>query len=71
MKLHYYADTDSLYIDLKDVPGVDSRELADGLVADFDARGNIVGLDIQQASQRLDLGTLETDSWPAGKLKIA
>ncbi len=71
MKLHYSPDTDSLYIDLKHVPGVDSRELADGVVPDFDEQGHIVGLDIQEASNRLDLSTLETDSLPAVKLKIA
>ena len=64
MKLQYYPDTDSLYIELKPIPGTDSRELADGLVADFDADGNVVGLDIDHASSRLDLATLETRALP-------
>jgi uncharacterized protein YuzE len=65
MKLHYYAETDSLYIDLNSRPSADSREIADGLVIDFDAQGNIVGIDIDRASQKLDLKTLETVSLPA------
>lgn len=65
MKLHYYAETDSLYIDLNSRPSADSREIADGLVIDFDAQGNIVGIDIDHASQKLDLKTLETASLPA------
>jgi len=65
MKLHYYAETDSLYIDLNSRPSADSRESADGLVIDFDAQGNIVGIDIDHASQKLDLETLETVSLPA------
>ncbi|MGD0459416.1 MAG: DUF2283 domain-containing protein [Terriglobia bacterium] len=65
MKLHYYAETDSLYIDLNSRPSADSREIADGLVIDFDAQGNIVGIDIDHASQKLDLETLETVSLPA------
>ncbi len=64
MKLHYYPETDSLYIDLNSRPGADSREIADGLVADFDAQGNIVGIDIEHASQKLDLKTLEAIALP-------
>ncbi len=64
MKLHYYPETDSLYIDLNSRPSADSREIADGLVADFDAEGNIVGIDIEHASQKLDLKTLETVALP-------
>ena len=40
MKLNYYPDTDSLYIDLANRPSADSREVADGIVLDFDAAGN-------------------------------
>ena len=71
MKLQYYPDTDSLYIDLKASPSADSREVADGLVIDLDASGRVVGIDIQHASQVLDLNTLETESLPAVKTKIA
>jgi len=65
MKLHYYAETDSLYIDLNSKPSAESREIADGLVIDFDAQGNVVGIDIDRASQKLDLKTLEAVSLPA------
>ena len=64
MKLHYYAETDSLYIDLNSRPSADSREIADGLVIDFDADGNIVGIDIDHASKKLDLSKLETEALP-------
>lgn len=64
MKLNYDRETDSLYIDLNARPSVDSREIQDGLVIDFDASGQIVGIDIQHASQILDLTTLETESLP-------
>ena len=46
MKLHYYPETDSLYIDLNARPSAESREIADGLVVDFDDEGNIVGWEI-------------------------
>ena len=64
MKLHYYEDTDSLYIDLAPAPSADSREIADGLVLDFDERGQIVGIDIQHASERLDLSEVSAEHLP-------
>ena len=51
MKLNYYPDTDSLYIDLSERPSVESREIADGIVLDYDAAGHLVGIDIDK--QRL------------------
>ena len=64
MKLHYYPETDSLYIELRDVPASETREVADGLNADLDEGGNVVGFDIDGASRRLDLATLETVALP-------
>lgn len=70
MKLHYYPETDSLYIDLTSKPSTDSREIAEGVVIDFDTEGSIVGIDIQDASQKLDLNTLETEALPAATVKM-
>ena len=64
MKLHYYPETDSLYIDLSAAASSDSRESAEGLVADFDDAGYIVGFDIQHASKRLDLSEVAIDHLP-------
>jgi uncharacterized protein YuzE len=64
MKLLYYADTDSLYIDLADRPSADSREVTPGVVLDFDSAGALVGIDIDRASVRLDLSGLDTGSVP-------
>jgi uncharacterized protein YuzE len=60
MKLHYYPETDSLYIELKPQPGAEVREVTEGLNVDIDAAGEVVGFDIDHASQRFDLSTLET-----------
>jgi uncharacterized protein YuzE len=70
MKLQYYPETDSLYIDLSARPAADSREVAEGLVVDFDSAGKVVGLDIQHASQFLDLKTIETEALPATSVKL-
>ena len=58
MKLLYDQKTDSLYIDLADEPGVDSFEVADGVVIDITADGGVSGIDIDHASRRLDLDAL-------------
>jgi uncharacterized protein YuzE len=60
VKLHYYPETDSLYIELKPEPGAEVREVADGLNVDIDATGQVVGFDIDHAFGRFDLSTLET-----------
>ena len=64
MKLHYYPETDSLYIELNPRTSTDSREIADGVVLDLDAGGNPVGIDIDQASHRLDLTSVEAIALP-------
>lgn len=64
MKLHYYPETDSLYIELKSRPGAQTREIAEGLAVDFDGEGNVVGLDIDHASKKLDLSKIETIALP-------
>jgi uncharacterized protein YuzE len=64
MKLHYYPETDSLYIELQAAPGTETREIVTGLNVDLDAAGNVVGFDIDGASRRLDLTTLETVALP-------
>ncbi len=64
MKLHYYPETDSLYIELKAGPGAETREISDGLNVDLDSDGGVVGFDIDRASKSLDLSTLETEALP-------
>ncbi|HVY87022.1 MAG TPA: DUF2283 domain-containing protein [Caulobacterales bacterium] len=64
MKLHYYPETDSLYIELKSSPGAEAREVADGVVLDLDADGDLVGFDIENASKRFDLTKLESVALP-------
>ena len=58
MKLNYYPDTDSLYIDLSERQSVESREISEGIVLDYDAQGNLVGIDIDNASRKVELKEL-------------
>jgi uncharacterized protein YuzE len=67
VKLHYYQETDSLYIDLSERVSADSSEVAPGVVLDFDAEGRLVGIDIDHASSVVNLSQLVTESLPLGK----
>jgi len=55
VKLNYHADTDSLYIELCDRPSVDSREISEGVVLDYDAEGRLVGIDVDNAGNKIEL----------------
>lgn len=71
MKLNYDAATDSLYIHLSDRVAVDSDEVTDGVVLDYDGSGLLVGIDIQHASRRADLATLSLNKLPIEHLDAA
>ena len=71
MKLSYYAETDSLYIELRPGPGAGTREVSDGLTADLDEAGRVIGLDIDHASTHLDLSMLETVALPIRRTRVA
>lgn len=64
MKLSYYPDTDSLYIDLADKVSAESREVSEGVVLDYDDSGNLIGIDIDNASRKLDLTEVVTNHIP-------
>jgi uncharacterized protein YuzE len=64
MKFYYYPETDSLYIDLSERTSANSREVAPGVVLDFDGEGNLVGIDIDHASRIVNLSRIEAESLP-------
>jgi len=64
MKLHYYPETDTLYISLTDETSVDSDEIAEDVVVDYGKDGRAVGIEIEHASTKVDLTTLEAHSLP-------
>ena len=64
MRIEYFPETDSLYIDFADRPGADTREIEEGIVLDVDEHGRAVGLDIDQASKHLSLQTLNLKRLP-------
>lgn len=71
MRINYYAETDSLYIDLSAKPSADSREVSEGIILDYDAEGNLVGIDIDQASTKLEIKELILSNLPAEVKQVA
>ena len=52
MKIRYFTDTDTLLLEFRDVPVVETRDLDENTLLDLDARGNICAITIEHASQR-------------------
>ena len=71
MKVNYFPDTDSLYIDLLEQPSAESREISEGVVLDYDASGNLVGIDIDNASTKVDLHRFIVSKIPVSVETIA
>jgi uncharacterized protein YuzE len=64
MKIEYFPETDSLYIELADRPGFDTREIEEGIVVDIDDKGHAIGIDIDQASKHMSLNKLNLRRLP-------
>jgi len=65
MKLNCHKDTDTLYIDLSSRPCTDSREISEGIVLDYDANGHVTGIDIDNASNKVDFNQIVLNKLPA------
>lgn len=70
MKLSYYPDTDSLYIDFSSKKSVRSTEISEGVVLDYDSEGNITGIDIDNASKKIDLEDMSFSKIPISGNKL-
>ena len=71
MKLNYYPETDSLYIDLSEQQSAESRAVSEGIVLDYDAAGNLVGIDIDNASRKVRLEQLILSKLPSRVATVA
>ena len=71
MKLHYYDETDSLYIELSGSTSVDSQEAAPGVVLDFDTNGRLVGIDIDHASTVTSFAHLDVTGLTVSNLSLS
>ena len=60
MEFYYYPETDSLYINLFEQPSVERHEISEGVLLDYDADGRLVGIDIDNPSNKVEIE--ESDS---------
>ena len=58
MKLNYYPETDSAYIEVGEGTGTKTVEVADGVNVDLGVLGELIGIELERASKHLDSGTL-------------
>lgn len=56
MKVSYFADTDTLYIELKQTGVSETRDLDENTLLDLDDSGNIIATTMEHASKRTDIG---------------
>ena len=64
MVFEYFSETDMLYIKLKDGISTESKEVAPNLTIDYDADNGVIGIEIEDASLRMDLSKLEISALP-------
>jgi len=58
MKVSYFEDTDTLYIEFRDSNIVESKDLDENTILDVDAKGNVCAITFEHASQRTDVNHL-------------
>ena len=52
MKIRYFAETDTLHIEFRNVPVSETRDLDENTLLDIDAEGNISAITVEHASER-------------------
>ncbi len=69
MTFNYYPETDSLYIDFSKKDSVSSKEILKDIIVDFDSDEKIVGMDIDNASEKINLNELPESTLLKEELK--
>jgi len=55
MKITYFQDTDTLYIQFRPSEVAETRELDEDTLLDIDARGDLCGITLEHARERADI----------------
>ena len=55
MKIKYFQDTDTLYIEFREAEVAETRDLDENTLLDLDAAGNLCGITVEHASTRADI----------------
>ncbi|HEY2383327.1 MAG TPA: DUF2283 domain-containing protein [Terriglobia bacterium] len=65
MKIKHFQDTDTLYIQLRSVEVAETRDLDENTLPDLDGEGQLCGITIEHASQRVDIPDFSFEQVPA------
>ncbi len=71
MKINYYPETDSLYIEFSEKNSTESVEISEGVIIDYDKEGAIVGIDIDNAKNKINLKELIINKLPLDTQKLS
>jgi uncharacterized protein YuzE len=55
MKVKYFQDTDTLYIELRPGPVAETKDLDENTLLDLDSQGNVCAITIEHAKERTDI----------------
>jgi len=58
MKIEYSKEADAIYVYFKEDFVAKSREIEDGVVIDFDEKGQLIGIEVLDVSQRFSLSDI-------------
>ena len=61
MKIKYFEDTDTLYIEFRDSDVAESRDLDENTTLDVDSSGNVCAITFEHASKRTDVRHLTVE----------
>ncbi len=71
MKINYYPETDSLYIEFSEKDSIESVEISEGVIIDYDHEGALVGIDIDNAKNKVNLKELILNKLPLDTQKLS
>jgi len=70
MKFNYDKETDSLYINFVDLPGVDNYELSPDYIVDVDEKGNLVGIEVLNIKNKIDFQQIIFNQIPINDIRF-
>ncbi len=65
MKIHYFDDTDTLYIEFRAAQVTTTQDLDDNTLLDLDGHGNVVAITMEHASERADISNVSLEGLAA------
>jgi uncharacterized protein YuzE len=65
MKVRYFADIDTLWIELRSAPAAETRDLDEDALIEIDEDGNVCAITLEHASERNDVSQISLERVPA------